>query len=264
MDPYLFAGMDPYLEQQPFWGDFAPGFIKFLAHDLLTQVLPRYEVCVEEYLYVAHEEIRLRRRRPDVSVTTSEAWTTSAKPAAAVLDVTMQELEYPDYEPRTQRHLKVIQPRTGRVVTVIELLSPTNKQPGEDGLDAYLEKRTEYLLSRSNLVEIDLLRGGERLPMSGTLPLGDYYVYIGRVGRKPRCQVIGWPWRRQIPAIPVPLLPEDGDALVELQDVFRKAYDFWYYERRLPYQEPLAPPLSQDDDAWVRQRLAERGLLPSA
>ena len=258
--PCPFPGVDPFLERQPYWGDFTPGFIKLLARQLLAQLLPRYEVCVEEYLYVAHEEIRLHRVRPDVTVTTQGARARSTTPGAALLDVASQDLEYPSYEPHTQRHLKVIQPRTGKVVTVIEILSPTNKQPGDDGLDAYLEKRAEFLASRANLVEIDLLRGGERLPMAGALPQGDYYVYVGRAQRKPRGQVIAWPLRRPIPAIPIPLLPEDGDATVNLQEVFQAAYELGFYERRLPYHEALSPPLSEEDAAWARALLADRGL----
>jgi hypothetical protein len=231
--------------------------VKSLANSLLAQLLPRYEVRVEEYLYVAHEDIRLHRVRPDVTVTTQGTQAALERPAAALAEVATEELEleYPDYEPRAQRRLKVIQPRTGRVVTVIEVLSPTNKLPGDDGLDAYLEKRAELIATRANLVEIDLLRGGERLPMAGKLPRGDYYVYVGRAHRKPRCQVIAWPWRRPLPAIPIPLLPEDGEAKVSLQDVFRAAYEQSFYDRRLPYQEPLVPPFPADEEVWVRERL---------
>jgi hypothetical protein len=157
-----------------------------------------------------------------------------------------------------QRHLRLIHRPTRRVVTVIELLSPTNKKPGEDGLDAYLEKRGEYLASNCNLVEIDLLRGGERLPMVGKLPPGDYYVYVGRSHRKPPCQVIAWPWRAELPAIPVPVLQEDADVTVKLQDVFRTVYEQSLYDRRLSYQGPLQPPLTAQDAAWVQERLSER------
>jgi hypothetical protein len=252
--------MDPYLERQPFWGDFAPGFTKSLANALLAKLLPRYDVRVEEYVYVAHGELRLHRVRPDVTVVNTPAWERSAAPAAAIAHVASEELEYPDIEPRTQRRLKVIEPRTGQVVTAIEVLSPTNKQPGEDGLDAYLEKRGEILASRVNLVEIDLLRGGERLPMSGRLPQGDYFVYVGRRHRKPRCQVIGWPWPRTLPDVPIPLLPEDGDAVVSLQQVFTNAYEPSFYDRRLPYDEPLAPPVRPEEEVWVREQLIARGL----
>ena len=57
----------------------------------------------------------------------------------------MVELEYPAIEPTMQRRLRLIHRPTGRVVTVMELLSPINKAAGEDGLEAYLEKRRSYL-----------------------------------------------------------------------------------------------------------------------
>jgi hypothetical protein len=199
--------MDPFLEMQPFWSDFSPRLLTAIANALLPQVLPRYDVRIEEY---------------------------------------------PEFEPRTKRHLRLIHRPTGRVVTVMELLSPSNKTPGEDGLDAYLEKRAEFVASRCRLVELDLLRGGERLPMAGPLPAGDYYVYIGRVGRRPRCQIMAWSLRSPLPTIPIPLLPE---VSLDLQAAFRAAYEPSLYDRRLPYEEPLSPPLSAEDEAWVRQRL---------
>ena len=142
-----------------------------------------------------------------------------------------------------QRHLRLIHRPTGRTVTVMELLSPFNKAPGEDGLEAYLVKRAEFLASRCHLIELDLLRGGERLPMAGPLPKGDYYVYVGRAGRRPRGQIIAWPLRSPLPTIGVPLSPGDPEVSLDLQAVFRAAYEPSLYERRLPYEQPLLPPL---------------------
>ena len=261
--PCPFPGMDPYLEQEPFWSDFSVKFISSLANAMLPGLLPRYDVLVEEYIYVAHEEIRMHRVKPDITITTGEGWRSAAESSVGLLDVATEELDYPDFEPRTQRHLRVIHRQTRRVVTVIEFLSPTNKKPGDDGQDAYLEKRSEYIASECNLVEIDLLRGGERLPMSGRLPQGDYYVYVGRWGRKPRCNVIGWPWRAILPSVPIPLLPEDGDLTVQVQGVFQTAFDQSLYDRRLPYGEPLLPPLPADDANWARTRLLECGRIPA-
>ncbi len=260
--PCPFPGMDPYLEAEPFWSDFTISFIRSLANVMLPSLLPRYDVLVEEYIYVAHEEIRLHHVRPDATITAGAPWTSSGGSAIATTDIATEELDYPDFEPMTQRHLKVIHRPTRRVVTVIEMLSPTNKQPGDDGMNAYLERRSEYLASMCNLVEIDLLRGGERLPMTGRLPPGDYYVYVGRSHRRrPRCQIIGWPWRRALPPVAIPLLPEDKELMVNLQDVFQIAYDQSFYDKRLPYDEPLIPPLDPDGEAWAKQRLAERGLI---
>jgi hypothetical protein len=252
--------MDPYLELE-YWSGFTVGFIHSLATAMLPELLPRYEVLVEEYIYVAHEDIRTHGIRPDITVVSGERWRPSVAQSAAVQDVATEQLEYPEFEPRTQRHLKVLQRPSRRVVTVIEFLSPTNKRLGEDFLDAYLEKRSECVAAGCNLVEIDLLRGGERLPMSGELPPGDYFVYVGRADRKPRCQVIGWPWRARFPVMPIPLLPQDGELKVELQAVFQSAYEQAFYDRRLPYDRPLDPPLPPDEEKWAKERLRECGLL---
>jgi hypothetical protein len=143
-----------------------------------------------------------------------------------------------------------------RVVTALELLSPANKVPGEGGLDAYLEKRAELLACQCNLVELDLLRGGQRLPMSGPLPPADYYAFIGRVGKKPRCHVTGWSLRSPLPTIKIPLLAPDPDVLLDLQFVFRAAYEPALYDRRLRYDQPLDPELCPSDETWVREAVA--------
>src|SRR5439155_20452495 len=56
--------------------------------------------------------------------------------------------------------------RSNELVTVIEVLSPTNKLPGSDGSREYAHKRERLLESHVNLVEIDLLRGGQRIDRS--------------------------------------------------------------------------------------------------
>jgi len=115
------------------------------------------------------------------------------------------------------------------------------------------------LASRCHLVELDLLRGGERLPMAGPLPPGDYYAFIGRSGNRPNCEVIGWSLRAPLPTIKIPLLPPDPDLPLYLQAVFRAAYEPAFYDRRLRYDRPLTPPLSPGDETWVKQALSHVG-----
>ncbi len=253
--PCPFPGMDPFLEMPPFWSDFAPTLLAEIRNILLPRLLPRYDVRIEEYLTVTSEDVRLHRVQPDLTISTTDAWHPAAGAAVAVAEPISAELEYPDFEPRTQRRLRLVQRATGRVVTVLELLSPTNKTLARDGLEAYLEKRAEILASRCHLIELDLLRGGQRLPMAGPLPPGDYYAYIGRAGRRPRGQVVAWPLRSPMPTISVPLLPEDPEVPLDLQRAFRTAYDPSLYDRRLPYDQPISPPLSAPNEKWVRQLL---------
>jgi len=255
--PCPFPGMDPFLEMPPFWGDFAPTMLTEIRNALLPRLLPRYDVRIEEYLVVTQGELRLHRVQPDVTVSTAERWRPGAAGAVAVAEPTTVELDYPEIEPQTQRHLRLIHRPTRRVVTVMELLSPTNKAPGEDGLGTYLEKRAEFLASGCHLVEFDLLRGGERVPMAGPLPRGDYYVYVGRVGRRPRCQIMTWSLRSPLPPVPIPLLPNDPEVTLDLQETFRAAYEPSLYDRRLPYDQPLLPALATEDEAWVREQLSE-------
>ena len=172
-------------------------------------------------------------------------------------DVRMEE-----YLMLTQRHLQIIHQATERVVTVLELLSPANKTPGQEGGQGeYLKKRTEFLMSGCNLMELDLLRGGRRLPMSKPLPPGDYFALVGRAHREPRCQVFGWPLRAKLPSIPVPLLPDDPEATLDLDAAFAAAYEPSHYPRRLPYRMPLAPPPSDRDAGWIRENLMAAGLI---
>jgi hypothetical protein len=253
--------MDPFLEMQPFWSDFAPSFLGELRNALLADLLPRYDVRVEEYLMLTEEDHNFHRLRPDISIASTESWKPApASPGAgvAVVEPVVSELEYPAFEPLTQRRLRVIHRPSERLVTAIELLSPANKSPGEGGIGTYLEKRAELLTCQCHLIELDLLRGGQRLPMSGPLPPGDYYAYIGRLGRKPRVQVVGWPLRLKLPTIPVPLLSEDPELPLDLQAVFQATYEPAFYDRRLPYDRPLDPPLRADDEVWVKQALPKR------
>lgn len=219
-----FPGMDPYLEMPPYWGDFVPGFLSAVSSQLLPRLLPTYDVFIEEYALVTDDD----------------------KHAQA----------YAEFEQHPQRHLVLIHRPTGQVVTVMELLSPWNKSASEDGFDAYLRKREELLASHAHLLELDLLRGGQRLPMSKPLPPGDYYAFVGRTQRRPRGQVIAWSLRAEFPQIPVPLLPEDPEVSLDLGAAFRSAYEPSLYDRRLPYHEPLVPPLAGADEAWLRDRLA--------
>jgi uncharacterized protein DUF4058 len=154
----VFPGMDPFLEMPTFWSDFAPTLLTAISNQLLANLLPKYDVRIEEYLLLPSDEERLHRVQPDMTVSTSD-WMPSgtADATVAVAEPTTAELEYPHLEPVGQRHLNIIHRPTERVVTVMELLSPPNKTSGEGGLDIYLQKRSEFLASRTHLIEIDLL-----------------------------------------------------------------------------------------------------------
>ena len=116
-----------------------------------------------------------------------------------------------------------------RLVTAIEVLSPTNKRG--DGREEYLKKRHRILRSEAHLVEIDLLRAGRRIPMKRALPPAPYYVYVGRDEFRPVTDV--WPIRldQPLPSIPIPLLAGDADVILDLQLAVTAVYDLSDYDR---------------------------------
>ena len=113
----------------------------------------------------------------------------------------------------------------GEVVTIIEVLSPANKRANSDGRREYLAKRAMILRSSAHLVEIDLLRGGERLPMAEPLPSVDYDVIVSRAPRRPMADV--WPTtlRQPLPTVPIPLAGEDPEVPLDLQAIFHAVHE---------------------------------------
>jgi hypothetical protein len=151
--------------------------------------------------------------------------------------------------------IEVRSAETRQLVTTIELLSPANKYAGPDR-EAYLSKRRQYLLAgNANFVELDLLRGGPRMPLEG-LASCDYYVMVARPEQRPKVGV--WPiqLRDPLPTIAIPLLPGDADARLHLQDLLNTTYDQGGYANYIYDNEPQ-PGLSDTDLDWAEDLLAQ-------
>lgn len=247
--PSPFPGMDPFIENQK-WRPFHSRFIVELGAALTAEVRPRYVVEIEDNVYLSQDdEVLIRRFAPDATIFQSDGWRDTADGGVAIaLEPSL--LTSPELDPVTEPYL-VIRDRDGEeAITVIELLSPTNKS-ARDGRSEYLKKRHAILHSNTNLVELDLLRGGERLPTVERLPSGDYYVFITRVERRPKVEVYSWPLERTLPTLPIPLAEGDPDASLDLQAVFTTTYDRAGYDYSLKYARPLVPEISAARQAWV-------------
>lgn len=251
--PSPFPGMDPFLELQE-WEDFHYRFNAVISDTLSPRLAPRYLVRAERRVYVESPgEGDPLFRRPDVSV----LWTgemTGATAVAAEPDTSLEPLEGELLMPEERRetYLLIRLQATMEVVTVLETLSPANKRAGGDGRRAYLKKRQEVIQSDTHLVELDLLRGGERLPMRRALPKGDYYAIVSRSQRRPRVSIYAWTIRDRLPTIRVPLKAGDPDVPLDLQAVFTTVYDRARYDLSVSYRVGLEPPLGNDDAEWVR------------
>jgi hypothetical protein len=137
---------------------------------------------------------------------------------------------------------------------VIELLSPTNKAPGSDR-EQYIGKRKAILSSNTHLVEIDLLRGGQRMPIE-ELPACDYVVMVSRSYERPQVEL--WPFgvRDPLPLVPVPLRLGKRDATIDLSQLFREQFDAAGYENYV-YRSSPQPPFSGPDAAWAEGLVRE-------
>ncbi len=255
--PSVFPGIDPYIEGQE-WEDFHHRFIDDMSTALVAQVRPRYAVRVEKRVYVEHQIEELSRHiRSDVTVVTDQPGISGGEDiagagAAVAISVAPTLLSVPVPEEQRESFLTIRLRETKEVVTVIEVLSPANKRPGSDGRREYLIKRDAVLGSPTHLVELDLLRGGRRLPTNEPLPPGDYYALVCRGQRRPQVEVYAWSLRQPLPRIPVPLAGSDPDATVQLQAIFTSVYDRAGYDYSLDYRAAIEPSLAEHDAAWAR------------
>lgn len=156
--------MDPFLENQE-WEDFHTRFNTVVGECLAPSLEPRYVVRVERRVYIERLAGEESPRRVDVAVLWTGGTGGASAPAGRTSAVAPVE--------RREAFLVVRDRQTLEVVTVLETLSPANKRPGSDGRREYLAKREAVLQTQAHLVEVDLLRGGARLPMVDALPPGD-------------------------------------------------------------------------------------------
>lgn len=257
--PSPFPGMDPYLEDME-WEDFHMTFNTVIRECLALDIQPKYAVRIERRIYVEHGlEDDDQVRFPDVSVlwTENEHQLSPAKLTSVGTSLAPIECLIPSPQERRETYLVIRQIPSLEIVTVIETPSPANKRASSDGRDQYLAKREEILRSKTNLVELDFLRGGKRLPLINTPP-GDYYAIVSRGTRRPKVDVFAWTIRHPLPTIRIPLKPGDPEPELNLQQVFDTVVDRARYHLTIDYTAALRLPLNEADEIWKRQLVSTR------
>ncbi|PSR14378.1 hypothetical protein C8255_24225 [filamentous cyanobacterium CCP3] len=257
-----FPGMDPYLEQPGFWASFHSRLIVALADAIEAALKPEYYVEVESRTYLSETEGGLLIGIPDAVVAAD-----SAKPAPSAeapkgnrvaTQVRPQRVRLPMPEEITERYLEIREAKTGEVITAIEVLSPKNKQSGKGRL-VYEEKRSQVLSSLTNLVEIDLLRRGKPLTLLDGADRQNYCVLVSASDQRPTADLYSFTIRQPLPDIPIPLKPGDEPVVVQFQAIIAGVYERGRYHTRIDYTQPLPPPpLSETDQTWLTELLAEQ------
>lgn len=274
--PSPLPGMDPWLEAPSIWPDFHDRLAEELSAILnLSLPEPYYaQLGVREELGIVGGIVS-RRIIPDVSVQKPPAsgGLNRRGDGTAVLDgpraalTESYEISALD-EPREVSFVEVRDSRLGHeVVTLIEILSPTNKHPGPDR-DNYMRKRNEILASQSSLIEIDLLRMGDRdfygqevfKRLLGFDPPLDYVILVQRAwkrGRPLQYQLFPSRLTDSLPVVAVPLRESDAESSLDIQYAFQQTYDRGPYRRgAVDYDQPPDPSLPEPMLCWARTQIA--------
>lgn len=256
--PCPFPGMDPYIERPSIWPDFHDRLVTYLCGALQPLVKPRYVALMQDRVYIVRDQ---QIRKPDVSIVrvsnrerTRGATALVEMDEPAIFEVKREEVRQPLIE--------IIEPAAGnRVVTAIEVLSPDNKHPGP-GRTSYLAKRDQYEAADANLIEIDLLIGGEptvRLEADKLASLQPWR-YLVAVSRWPSpIEMYAFELERRLPRIAVPLAYGDADVPLDLAAAFARSWDEGPYPELLHYDGPPPSGLSENEQRWCRERLAAAG-----
>jgi hypothetical protein len=247
--------MDPYLEDPAIWSGVHAAILGAIFERLGPAVRPKYAVRYEERVYVTSEDDPgYRAIVPDLRVIERSG---SAPGPQAGSHLTIEEpvpVMQLEQEEVHERSLHIIDVRDHRVVSVIELLSPSNKVLHSAGRASFVQKRREVLASDAHWMEIDLLRAGARTALSGVSP-SHYQVYLSRAG-DPR-RGFAWPIsiRQRMPIIGIPLLGDDPDVPLDLQAVLATVIERGSYDLDFDYLRPPVPPLPEEDARWSQESL---------
>ena len=225
--PSPFPGMDPYLEDERLWPAFQHQLVNCLYQILLPGLVDRYKARVSPRVYVTEQ---------------------------ALFTSVIREEHHEDY-------IEIRQRSDGRLVTLVDLVSPANKVTAA-GRSAYLDKRREGRNASANLVEVDLvLQGQPTLEYSRDgLPDWDYAVTVTRSTQPERYEIYTATLQKRLPRFRLPLAPDDRDTVLDLHAAFTRCYDQGNFADKIDYERDPSPPLNDEDRTWVHDLLKQHKL----
>lgn len=229
------------MEEPAAWAGVHLHLLANCGQQLAPQIRPRYRVHTERYLSIGKE---LPRYRPDLRLHKTR-FDGAIQPASrAVTDATLILDNIPYADSDTPPHLEILT-ETGEIITVIEVLSPVNKA---SDYDAYLQKRHRLLQIGINLVEIDLLRGGQRIPVTTSVE-APYMALVSRAADYPQARAWAITWAQPCPILPIPLRPDEPEVALNLLEAIQQAYDVEF----AGFVDYTVDPLGQLTPEWQQE-----------
>jgi predicted transcriptional regulator len=223
--PSPFPGMDPYLEDERLWPAFQHHLVHALHQLLLPGLMDRYRARITQRHYVSEQALFTSVIR----------------------------------EEHTEALIEIRQRADGRLVTLLEVISPANKI-SDAGRQAYLARRHEARSAKANLVEVDLVLQGAALfdySREG-LPAWDYAVFVSRAAQPDRYEIFAASLPKRLPKFRLPLAADDRDTVIDLQAAFARAFDQGDFAKQINYDLDPATKLGDENRDWLRQRLTEQ------
>jgi hypothetical protein len=264
--------MDPYLEAPYHWPDLHDALAGEIRNHLNATLPAPYYAKLEMRPEIGIVESGETRRRitPDVAVarplhSIGEPGVISVLERPLKATSPSKKITVPT-EPIRHAYIEVRDGAQGHVlITLIEIASPSNKKQGVDRR-VYLQKQQEILDSNASLIELDLLRTGDRLisnlflreAVDNLAP--DYLVLVNRawerVGAGQGYEIFPILLSESLPCIPVPLREGQEETPLDLQYAFQRAYDGGPYRRgAVDYDKPPQPPLVGEWTAWAEEKV---------
>jgi len=257
--PSPFPGMDPWLEDPAIFPDLHDSLVIYLRDAINAQLPEPYVASAATRIWIDDED----QREPDVFLTGPDA------PPGFAGDAQLYDgpgllVIAPDALPVEEKSVEIRSTHGDRLVTSLEILSPSNKAPGGKGRDQYLDKQGRCRAAGVALVEIDLLRDGrhttavphERLIRRA--PHCCYHVCVSGRAVAGHYVVAAVSLADRLPRVPIPLDPGVTPIFVELQPLLDRDYDNSRYARKARYGEPPRLPLSHAETAWAADILAKQ------
>ncbi len=240
-----FPGMNPYLEHPDIWPDFHFSLVAGLATALGPRLPHNYRIDLQRRVEVE-----------EPSAGGSSVAETASVVAAPTDEAVAVRVRMPREVSVSWLRVETVPER--ELVTIVEVLSPTNKRPGE-GRRRYIRKREAIVAGLVNLVEIDLLRRWEPMHLETPPPASDYRILVCRSLESPGAWLYPFTVRQHIPKFTLPLRSDDEAPApeVDLGPIINALHHTARYGQVARYQEPPPEPdFAPEVQQWVGERVA--------